>query len=552
MPSWLGDLPNLRQLEMDGNAISGPVPTIAGQRAEDGLNQLQWVGDGLSSDEQAEFDQLIELARKHPWAMSTALKKSWFDDGVSESEVATVQDLGNLPLDMAQVNAGMPYLDEITVPDAFAVRSLAGIGRANAADLRDVMSRPWLADGVSDREAQIVLLLDETYRYNRSLMDTLLDLDQVTVEERAIDLPLAGRVDLVIIRTSPGAERSMDLLEHSLRSAEGFMGEPLKTNFVALLFEEGANVRSGVNTGTHLRMHARYDVDDGSYVASVTGWLMAHEVAHYFWAGNKTWINEGSANLIATVSEEARVGDPVEPDGYPCDQVTHIAALKAFDVSSSAPVFECNYSLGERLFLDLYHTLGDTEFRKGFRKLHLESKVLDDNGRTKRLNINDVREAFRSNAVAVHTVIPRWYDGTAPYDLGSLDTGPPDPDLPSIDGRITDAFVTLDPGRSDGARIDRFSAADVDDRVHLFLRATFPTTDTPKRLSLQYVEFYEDGFAFRRQTVNHVFDPYSTHGESDVSVGQFAEERGWAVGRHWVYVYDGGRKVAEVQYTVTP
>ena len=41
-------------------------------------------------------------------------------------------------------------------------------------------------------------------------------------------------------------------------------------------------------------------------------------------------------------------------------------------------------------------------------------------------------------------------------------------------------------------------------------------------------------------------------GEYRRRVGQYSTRLGWAIGRHWVYVYDDGRKVAEVTYEVAP
>ena len=39
--------------------------------------------------------------------------------------------------------------------------------------------------------------------------------------------------------------------------------------------------------------------------------------------------------------------------------------------------FTCNYALGERLFVDLYRTLGEDDFRRGFTDLYLLSQVAE-------------------------------------------------------------------------------------------------------------------------------------------------------------------------------
>ena len=68
---------------------------------------------------------------------------------------------------------------------------------------------------------------------------------------------------------------------------------------------------------------------------------------------------------------------------------------------------------------------------------------------------------------------------------------------------------------------------------------------------LEYVEYYEDGFAFRRQVWDHTFDPSAIGARTGRGIG-FPPDEKWATGRYWVYVYDGDRKVAEVTYEVLP
>ena len=83
---------------------------------------------------------------------------------------------------------------------------------------------------------------------------------------------------LVIIRTSPGAARSMDLLEHSVRRIEEHMGSPLPTKYVGLLYENAVSgSNAGTNFGTHIAILPKYDSDEEPF----SGSAIAHEVAHY-------------------------------------------------------------------------------------------------------------------------------------------------------------------------------------------------------------------------------------------------------------------------------
>ena len=107
--------------------------------------------------------------------------------------------------------------------------------------------------------------------------------------------------------------------------------------------------------------------------------------------------------------------------------------------------------------MDLYRTLGHERFQQGFRALYLTSEIEDEDEdvRGTSVGIEHIREAFRSDGGPERVVISRWYDGTEPYDLSRLDTGPVDPILPSINGRIEKAYVITS---LDGPAVSTFSA----------------------------------------------------------------------------------------------
>ena len=318
-----------------------------------GIRALPWVGDGINGSELQAAEALIATARWYPNVFSSLMRMSWLGDGVTDAEAIAIvyirftaffdaQSLGAdlagqmlrkswvqdaisadeatvirylnwivwydtdfppPPQVIAAVNAvasrilNMSFLASVESADVLAVRSLERIEHISKADFLQVMSRPTLNDGITDEEAKIVLLLGAAYQYaGHALVDTLLDPTQITVEERAIRLPRSGEMDLAIIRTAPGAARSMDLLEHSVQSIEDFMGTPFPTNHVAVFFNEEAVLEdaAGVNFGTHITMLPRYDVDDSSHDANFLPSLTAHEVAHYYWRGSETWIDEGA------------------------------------------------------------------------------------------------------------------------------------------------------------------------------------------------------------------------------------------------------------------
>lgn len=414
---------------------------------------LSWVVNGIEPPERDAVDNLAAVASKDGKLAEKIIALSWFEDGVTELETMAVESLffivnhdvglGHQGAEMtwladdvtdveysvleeiwhiayedtsaAMRLIGMPFLKSLDPPDVVAMESLANLAHFNMSTFQEVISHPTLSNGITDEWAPIVATLYNVNEEAPAFVDILLDPSQVTQEWRTVALPHSGEVDLVIIRTGPGAQRSMDLLENAVRSAEEFMGLPLPTNYVGLLF---GNTVSGYSAGTNYSTHVvalpEYDVDDGSRNAEFTGHLIAHEVAHYYWTRGRDWVDEGLSDFMASVAENARTGQPVDVTNDPCQHTDSIAELERLTALGNDEVFECNYSLGEGFFLDLYRHLGDQAFREGLRRLYRMALVEDDadsyDGTS--VGIQHIENAFYLDPANV--VINRWYHGTAP------------------------------------------------------------------------------------------------------------------------------------------
>ncbi len=549
------------------------------------LMQMSWLGDGVTDAEAIatryiRFTAFFDSESLGSDLAGQMLRKPWVQDAITADEATVLRylywtisydtDSPPPPQVIAAVNAvagrtlAMPFLASVESPDALAVRSLERIEDISKTDFLQVMARPTLNDGITDGEAEIVLLLGATYQYgDLALVDTLLDPTRITVEKRAIRLPRSGEVDLAIIRTAPGPARSMDLLEHSVRGIEEFMGTPFPTNHIAALFAEEAVLEgaAGVNFGTHMSMLPEFDVDDGSQLANFLPSLTTHEVAHYYWRGNETWIDEGGATFMEFPVENVRTGRGLIADRYPCAYVSSIAEVVALDPEQLSPAGTCNYSLGERIFLDLYRNLGDAVYRRGFSSLYQRSQVLDEYLWPTYLDISHVRDAFQPIASAATSIITRWYDGPRPQGIMPPDTGLVVPELATIaGGQVINAFVSPEDDRdafgdweSFIARgTENFSVADATGKyVYVYLGFTVPVTVDPKILRLEVIEHYEDGFLYDDYVARLEFEPEWNRVWWRLRIGPRKDDP-WLPGRYWVFLYDGDRKVAEVAYEVTP
>ena len=513
---------------------------------------MDWVRDGIDGIEAEALDWINNM--KSAEVASSVVSLGWVADGLNEVEVKAIVELSYLANGDAGAAlriVGMPFLETIEPPDISAVMSLSRLATFAPEAFVVVMSHASIRGGISNDLAPVVATLYGVAKSNPGLIDILLDESKVSLEQRTITLPLAGKVVLSIIRTGPGAARTIDLLEHAVQGVEEYMGLALPTNYVGLLFADavsGAN--AGANFGTHIAILPKFDADDGSHEAGFAGSVIAHEVAHYYWGGNEDWVNEGAADFMASVTDGARTGRPIAVTNAPCGQTGSLAELENLGISVGDIEFRCNYSLGERLFVDLYRTLGHERFREGFRDLYLASEIEDeaDDLPGTALGIDHVGGAFRSDDGLESVVISRWYDGTEPYDLSRLDTGPVTPNLPGINGLIEKAYVITS---LDGPAVTTFSALNVDDWVYLALEYAYKVSGGPHEVPLEIVEFYEDGFEFSRNSGELTAEAKYIGGTSWFAVGQ-PPPRKWAPGRYWVYVYAGEQKVAEVSYEVTP
>lgn len=516
--------------------------------------ELRWVQDGINAVEAETIGWLANFKTESVPTVTTLVSLAWLQDGVEEHEADAVKFLSYLAFrhaGAAHQTVGMPFMASIEAGDVAALDSLRRIARDDLGWLALVLNRLIQAGGITDDMAPIVATLRGVQRTNPGVIEKLLNPRQLSLERRTIALPLTGDVELLIIRTQQGAARSMDLLEHAVRSAEEFMNVPFPTSIVTLLYEDAVyGSFAGTNFGTHITILPKYDVDDGSKEAEFAASNIAHEVAHYYWSGNKDWVDEGAADLMASVSEERRAGISVGVTNNPCAYAANILELESLDTSRAGAAFACNYALGERLFVDLYNTLGEERFRSAFRELYLSSEEEDDVDEFSgtKVGIRHVQEAFQGVAIEASDVIARWYDGSVPYDLSGLDTGPVDPRLPSINGRIDSAYIALGPAKP---ALTEVSSQNRDNWVLLVLKISYQVYSLREDAHLDIVEFYEDGTEFRRRSVTITVEARYIGWTQFYSVGA-APSRAWAPGRYYVYVYDGDRKVAEVQYTVTP
>ena len=71
------------------------------------------------------------------------------------------------------------------------------------------------------------------------------------------------------------------------------------------------------------------------------------------------------SNLIKTYHRWQRTGIPMTASIYPCPHLSNIQQLERIDPGKNEDAINCNYSLGERIFLNLWRELGKPAVPEG-------------------------------------------------------------------------------------------------------------------------------------------------------------------------------------------
>ena len=318
------------------------------------------------------------------------------------------------------------------------------------------------------------------------------------------------------------------------------MGEPFPTDVVTVLYADavrGSN--AGQNSGASIVILPEYDSSGEEHAQGIND----HEVAHYYWSGGENWVDEGMATFITDLLQARRTGTRILPSKPPCPEFRAISQMSTTD-----DTHRCDYSLGERLFIDLHDAVGTAEFRKGMATLYRESAVEDsaDNLPGTKLGISHIKASFTSAAAS--EVIRRWYHGSVPYTTDLYDRDSVNPRLSVLNAQVNRSglFINSNP-------VSSFSSSRNGSGAVLSIGYSHPDPVTTRgEIAFQFAVFYQDGHPFlaheRAVTASVGSTGFSGIGVYVWAPGQPRPAPGEYVG----YVYEAGNKIAQVHWSVTP
>ena len=494
------------------------------------IRGVSWIADGLqTADEFNAAERMVNIGLDAPEALNALLASGEFANALRPMDLPALLSLQRMAQDRPERSA-----------------QLTSVG--------------WFRDGLTTAEAAIVAVLYERSRFLSP------EFDEIIANPGTLDVELGATtnrrgtiVPIAIVRSgsAPAGSPVMAVAQAAVPVFEGMFDAEFPTPAIVIhVTDYVAGVAAGTNFQTHITLLP--DIDDNSR-PQFAPHAVFHEIAHYFLYAEPTWYAEGGADFAASYARHVTAGTPLESTNYPCDGASSLSELERRmpddpnEAQADPGLWRCNYYLGERLLLALHHQLGEERFLQAWRALYARLARDPSYPSQQDFTETDIRvEWLRAGGMQMQPdlehIWDQWYRGRADRAISSApDLSPVDPNLPAINGRIDQAYIALSP---DGPLVTRFAASDVEGWAFLTLKYTYSLSGGSRDLNLEMVEYFEDGFTNGRRSIPVTVQSQNIGGTQWLSVGPNHSLR-WGPGRYWVYVYESGRKIAEVQFDVT-
>ena len=476
-----------------------------------------------------------EYARQvEPASVAHIRRISWVADGLQDVlEFNAAERLVNIAIgapDTLDVLLGPHPLDRRVTPlDLPALLSLERMAQDRPERLQQLTRADWFRDGLTDAEAAIVAVLYERSRFLSPEFDAIVENPHtLNVEIGSTANSRGETVPIAIVRSGDIPTDSPIMAVARKRCRCSRICSTLRSHLPAIVIhvtDYVAGAAAGTNYQTHVTLKRAIDVNESREFAPHA---VFHEIAHYYLYAHPAWYAEGGADFAASYALHTTTGKPIEATNSPCaaaislNQLERLLPGNEADASDQPDLWRCNYSIGERLMLALYRSLGEEKFLLGWRELYGLMAEDPSYPSQRELAEVDIRVAWlRAGGMPMQPELEhiwdQWYRGHASREISGVpDPSPVDSTLPSINGQIDQAYIALSQG---GSSVHGFSVRKSPGWVFLTLEYSHPAAGTAQDLPLEIVEYFQDGFATHRRTIDLPVTLLSVGGTQWVSRG---------------------------------
>ena len=277
---------------------------------------------------------------------------------------------------MAEQIADMPFL---ATPhqgaDLPALLSLAKIADTDPVHLRTLLHSQH-PTGITDQSSWRIAPQHQLRNTDPDTADALLDPTLWHLSETYHRMPNGQTAAVGILYPAELTPKpNLNIPAKALRAGYQLTGQlPASYRPVPIILGiDTGPQRQGYAADTHIAISRRHRSD-----TATANWILAHEIAHIWWQGNAGWIDEGMAELIASLATASSKPAGTETPCFVPD------LIRLIRIDRPPPL--CNYQLGGALFHDL-HQAAPAHFAQRTAYLYRQSRSLS-------LESGHIRQAF--------------------------------------------------------------------------------------------------------------------------------------------------------------
>ena len=381
--------------------------------------RLPWLLNGIITIERwwlSEYAAFLrELGGDNDELALSVLERPWTLDGITADEREWLHQFRRL----LEETSGKSRENALRVADLawfqeqIDYRKASLMGWVALSALNDeplVTDQDWFIDGISESDLVLLLaLIDAQARSENQYRDLL---EQNHIAQRTVTLPLAGDVELYVVRHTefPDDDPTLNLMEQIMIQLEEFMGVPFPRNpSITLIIEPSTRAGETPQFGVG---YAALSHIVSSAPRHNPGFHLAifHEISHIYWGGHTgapPWWTEGAAGFLPDIARDALGHETLEQRerklvgdtrrecwNRGIRTISDYYNLQQQEPRMAADRGICVYALGEIFLLDMHSLLGSEATSAAMRQLYVDAH---DSGWLDPITDQRIYDAFAAN-----------------------------------------------------------------------------------------------------------------------------------------------------------